>query len=990
VTPERWSEIQRQLDVALSLTVTERRTFLESIGAKDAELRCEIESLLSGETGDPDFLNVPALNLLQSSSLETESLASGSPQSGSVPNSMLGRILGAYRVLGQLGVGGMGEVYLAVRADGHYDQQVAVKIVRPGLGSEFSSIRFRNERQILAKLDHPNIAKILDGGATEDGLPYFVMELIDGVPITEYCDRKRLSIEERFRLFRTVCSAVHYAHQHLVVHRDIKPTNILVTPEGTPKLLDFGIAKMLSPDSPAENATVTGVWAMTPEYASPEQLRGEPITTATDIYSLGLILYELLTGQRAHQFSTRIPHEMARVVLESDPRKPSSAIFRKTPSGGVPEDSAENDDAGSGPETTSELRGFSSARKLHRRLVGDPDNIVLKALRKDSRERYASADQLSEDIRRHLEGRPVVATKVTSAYRVGKYVLRHKAGVASAALIFLLLVSGIVATVREARIARRNELRAEKRFNDVRKVANSLLFEIHDSVRDLPGSTPARKLIVGNALQYLDSLSSEAAGDTSLQSELATAYERVGEVQGDFIFFNLGETENALLDYQKALSLRKSVAASKSATWQDQLALAKAYRLVAAQQRVTGNLDAALQNAEDAISICESLRKAHPENKEVLIELRTAYDRRGHIQRGSWSQAYSGDGAAALESFRQAMEIDAILLKLDPNSEPGDDEMYYAQALPANRNEERLQHYQNVLNTEEKINKRSPSPPHAEAVASVYNRIAMWYNGEGDHNKSAEYHRRYVEIVENLYAADPVNAALKLEVVVGDANLGEELGFLGQKKESARLLDKAVTLMRSIAQANPQNTSQQGMLAAVLGMRGDNFLYWKNFKLGLDDYQAASDLYRQMVAANPNNKTARMRLLICRITVAHTKLQTGVLGAARELESALADLNPLLSDASVNDDTLYAAAAGYADLGKLEATAARNAVAPANKLHWGSAEHWYALSLSVLKRVLNLAGQSDSKVFGPLDPAGISKQLAICESALGVAKLTAR
>jgi serine/threonine protein kinase len=979
VTPERWSEIQRQLDVALSLTTVERQTFLESIGAKDIDLRRELESLLRGETDDPDFLITPAFSLLQSSS----------PETASSPFSITGQVVGAYRVTDLLGAGGMGEVYRGVRSDGAYDQQVAVKIVRPGAGGEFSSVRFRNERQILAKLDHPNIAKILDGGTTGSGLPYFVMELIDGVPITEYCDRNRLSIEERFRLFRTVCSAVHYAHQHLVVHRDIKPTNILVTPQGVPKLLDFGIAKMLSTDSPAENATLTGVWAMTPQYASPEQLRGEPITTATDIYSLGLILYELLTGQRAHQFSSRMPHEMARVVLESDPRKPSSAIFRKPLPGGMQDDSAENSDAGSDPDATSELRGFSSTRKLHRRLVGDPDNIVLKALRKDPRERYASVDQLSEDIRRHLEGRPVVASKVTTAYRVRKYVLRHKAGVAGAVIVFLTLVIGIVITLREARIAQKNELRAEKRFNDVRKLANSLLFEIHDSIRDLPGSTPARKLIVGNALQYLDSLSSEAAGDASLQRELATAYERVAEVQGDYIFFNLGETENALRNYQKALSLRQHLASLKSATWEDQLALAKSYRLVAAQMRVTANLPAAFQNAQEAVSICESLRQAHPEDKEVLAELRTAYERRGHIQRGSWTQA-SGptDSAAALESFRKAMEIDTVLLKLDPNNEDfqlvaGADEMYYAEVLPSTRKAEKFQHFQHVLETDERINDHSPSPHHAKDVAEDYNRIAMWYDSQRDHVKSAENHRHYVEIIEKLYAADPQNVVLKEEVVIGNANLGAELGFLG-KKEGARLLDKAVTLMQSIARAAPENTSHQGSLAAAIGMRGDNFIYWKEFKRGLDDYAAAIDIYRQLIAANPNNTTAQKRLIICRISVAHTKLRMGDLQAAAELQNALSDLQPLLQGNKVNDETLYPAAVGYADLGKLEVSAARNTVAAAaaKKPHWESAARWYGLSLSTVKRVDDLASQSESEVLGPLDPADISKQLAICESAL--------
>jgi eukaryotic-like serine/threonine-protein kinase len=554
VTPEQWSEIQRQLDVALSLTVAERRTFLESIGAKDVELRRELESLLSGETADPDFMNVPALSLLHDS-LESDTVTSGLTESGSVSNSMLGRVLGAYRVTGRLGVGGMGEVYLAVRADGHYDQQVAVKIVRPGLGGgEFSSIRFRNERQILAKLDHPNIAKILDGGTTEDGLPYFVMEFIDGVPITEYCDRNRLSIEGRFRLFRSVCSAVHYAHQHLVVHRDIKPTNILVTRQGTPKLLDFGIAKMLSPDSPAENSTVTGVWAMTPEYASPEQLQGQPITTATDVYSLGLILYELLTGQRAHRFSGRMPHEIARVVLESEPDKPSSAVFRKNAGpDNLPEKPDKGLNPGPIPSAACDLRGFSSARKLHRRLAGDADSMVLKALRKEARGRYASADQLSEDIRRHLEGRPITAGKGTTAYRFRKYILRHKAGVASAALVLFSLVTGVVLTWREARIARQNELRAERNLRQARELTSSLIGELPTALGESP--TQAKALMNVKAVEYLKQIIEEESGNPELSFDLALAHFQLAESLGHPARANMGDPVRARENYQRAIDL---------------------------------------------------------------------------------------------------------------------------------------------------------------------------------------------------------------------------------------------------------------------------------------------------------------------------------------------------------------------------------------------------------------------------------------------------
>ncbi|HVH71412.1 MAG TPA: serine/threonine-protein kinase, partial [Candidatus Dormibacteraeota bacterium] len=484
-----------------------------------------------------------------------------------------------------------GAVYRAIRADGQYKQQVALKIVREDLGAEVTPTRFRNERQILASLDHPNIAKILDGGSTAEGLPYFVMELIDGLPITDYCDEHKLAIDVRLKIFRTVCSAVHYAHQHLVIHRDLKPSNILVTAEGTPKLLDFGIAKILDPALVPENVTMTaaGLWMMTPEYASPEQFRGEPITTATDVYALGLVLYELLTGHRAYRFPSRMPHEIARAVLDTDPEKPSTAIRRTPP--------AREEKPGKVPLTPELVSGLrsDSPDKLRHRLAGDLDNIVLKAIAKEPRERYSSAEQLSEDIRRHLEHLPVLARKSTVAYRCRKYVLRHKIGVAAAALVFLSLLTGIVLTLREARIARASQLRAEQRFNDVRKLANSLMFEIHDGIRNLPGSTPVRELLVTRALQYLDSLSQEAGGDSSLQRELASAYERVGDLQWSSDFANQGDSSGALRSHHKALAIREALAAAHPKDASFQLELTDEYLRVADTMEAAGNLPGALE-----------------------------------------------------------------------------------------------------------------------------------------------------------------------------------------------------------------------------------------------------------------------------------------------------------------------------------------------------------------------------------------------------------
>ena len=305
---EQWPRIKEVLDQSIALDPSERGAYLDRACEGNVELRAEVESLLaSHDEAGTAFLRKPVIDL------------------GRPAPERTGRRIGPYQLLEQIGEGGMGEVYRAVRADGQYTKEVAVKLVRGGFDSASIQERFRNERQILASLDHPNIARLLDGGTTEDRIPYLVMELIEGTPIDEYCDNHDLDITERLRLFTQVCAAVQFAHQRLVIHRDIKPSNILVTTEGIPKLLDFGIAKILDASS---GSKTTMARPMTPEYASPEQIRGEPITTASDVYSLGVVLYRLLTGRSPYPSNTRAPHEFARAICEYEPLRPSTAAAR--------------------------------------------------------------------------------------------------------------------------------------------------------------------------------------------------------------------------------------------------------------------------------------------------------------------------------------------------------------------------------------------------------------------------------------------------------------------------------------------------------------------------------------------------------------------------------------------------------------------------------------------------------------------------------------
>ena len=342
----------------------------------------------------------------------------------------------------RVGSGGMSAVYLARRADSQYEKQVAIKLIKRGMDTEAMLRRFRNERQILAGFDHPNIARLLDGDTTEDGLPYFVMEYVEGMPIDEYCDQNAIDVTGRLQLFRQVCAAVSYAHRRAVIDRDLKLSNILVGADGVPKLLYFGIARLLQAGDTAESpATMLEQRVMTPEYASPEHLRGEPVTTASDVYSLGVVLYRLLTGQLPHRVRVQSAEDLARTVGQTEPQRPSTVT-----------------DATSG-----------------HRLRGDLDNIVLMALRKEPERRYATVDQFSDDIRRHLEALPVLARRDTLAYRADKFIRRNTAASVAAALVVLSLVGGIVMTTWQAERAREQEAiavaekaRAERRFNEVR------------------------------------------------------------------------------------------------------------------------------------------------------------------------------------------------------------------------------------------------------------------------------------------------------------------------------------------------------------------------------------------------------------------------------------------------------------------------------------------------------------------------------------------
>jgi serine/threonine-protein kinase len=441
----------------------------------------------------------------------------------------------------------MGTVYLAARADEEFHKRVALKIIRSGADSAEVVRHFRRERQILAGLDHPNIAKLLDGGTTDDGLPYLVMEYIEGEPLIGYCDSRSLPVAERLKLFQSVCAAVQYAHRNLVVHRDIKPANILVATDGAPRLLDFGIAKLLNPELAGETPTATAM-VMTPEYASPEQARGARITTATDVYSLGVVLYELLTGRHPYRLASRQPLDVLKAVAEQEPERPSTAVERTEERTGP----GDAQPICSSPESLARTRE-GTPEKLRRRLRGDLDNILMLALRKEPQRRYASVEALSDDVRRHLEGLPVTARKPTAAYRAGKFMRRHVAGVAASVVVLLLLVGFAAAmAVQSARVARERDLAQKERATAQReretaqRVSAFLvdLFKVSD-----PGEARGNTI---TAREVLDKGSEEIGTKLKEQPEVrATFMDTIGKV-----YVNLGLYDKAIPLLQEALETR--------------------------------------------------------------------------------------------------------------------------------------------------------------------------------------------------------------------------------------------------------------------------------------------------------------------------------------------------------------------------------------------------------------------------------------------------
>ncbi len=794
---EQWQRVKQFVDQVILTDPGERSAFLDAACGEDGELRWEVESLLAAhEQAGTNFLKEPAVDLNSAVSARAARARSR---------------LGVYQIIDQLGHGGMGEVYRAARADGQYDKQVAIKLVRVGLDTSFLLERFRHERQILASLDHPNIARLLDGGTTESGTPYLVMELLEGVPIDQYCDEHKLSVTQRLQLFLQVCRAVQYAHQRLVIHRDLKPSNVLVTKEGVPKLLDFGIAKIL--DQSGDAQTTLGQ-SMTPEYASPEQICGETITTASDVYSLGIVLYQLLTGCSPYGVNTNTPHELSRAILETEPQRPSNVVLKPkvVPPGNTKINAEPLSNAGEG-----------SPAKLRRRLLGDIDNILLMALRKEPQRRYASVEQFAEDIRRHLTGLPVMAAKDSWNYRTGKFVRRHRAGIIAVGLALVGLIVGVGLIVREARIARAERERADQRFNDVRKLAHSLIFELHDSISDLPGSTPARKLLVSRALEYLDSLAGQAKGDTSLQKELATAYERVGDVLGNAYFANLGDTSGALQSYRKALAIREQLSKANPDDMQLQGSLARNYVRVANVLGATGDFSGALETVRKALPITQ--RMATSKNEPT-----TADSLAGTYYFTARLLGQTGDPGGALECYRKASSIREAALQADPTNVSfnshlaGDFEGMAHSMMQMGNLAQAIQMQMKAVETLEQISSVSANNATVrEFLAEATNRLGTLRQDNGDLSAALEAHRKAHQMFRELLKADPKNFLAHSNFGFSDNGIGDSLNALGKQTSALAFFREAINTFESMSPSTSGNRYRRTGLASAYSGMGNAF-----------------------------------------------------------------------------------------------------------------------------------------------------------------------
>ncbi|HYJ91451.1 MAG TPA: serine/threonine-protein kinase [Pyrinomonadaceae bacterium] len=890
-------KIEDAISIVADIRETDIDTWLAEYCHGDDNLKAEIESLLRLKKDSARFLEMSAaryaVHLLNEDSRHA------------------GKQFGNYTIVRELGRGGMGTVYLARRADGEFTQDVALKIVRQTLLDDELERRFKRERQILADLSHPNIGRLFDGGVTEAGEPFLVMEFVKGWPLIEYADKRELTVVARLQLFLKTCRAVSFAHQNLIVHRDIKPSNILVDESGEPKLLDFGLAKVFDEAIPEAERTQTLFQALTPAYASPEQLRGINVTTASDIYSLGIVLYELLTGKRPYEFKSNSFDEILRIVSSREPTKPSSVVSRRLHSR-------------SGPD----------GKMAYNRLKGDLDNIVLMALRKEPERRYKSVDQFAEDIERFLKKLPVIARDDTFAYRTSKFVQRNAVGVIAGSLVAVATVAGAVLSRKQARRANKERERAEGRFNDLRQLSHSLMFEIHDSVQDLPGSTETRQLIVSRALRYLDSLAKEATNDFSLQRELAIAYKKVGDIQGNPYSANLGDIEGAMHTYL---------------------------------------------HAKD---IYETLIHSDPRNTELGRDLAALYDRIGEIK------LHASDTKGGFAAFQASLAVRHQLIE-DNSNDPVLHREFAVSFMKLGEASQKLGDIAKALHFERKalsifeelLERESNNLKFKRDVMLTLSKIGYMLFISDDLPRALDSYRQSFSIAESLATAQPENALALRDLSIGYNNIGRVLLKENDAREAEDAFKRSLAIAEALANIDPKNELARSDVAYVLAKLGAAQTESGKYEDALHNLAKALEINQALYQANPKHAFTLAEIGDCHHAIGEAfekmKRQADAL-ASYELA---VEAREKMSSADPGDaEYLRSLAESYQTLGKLHTKLGETSIDRGQTTsHWQRGHHYYESSLKLWSDLKSRG------ILGKIDLANLDEnrvQLERCRSAI--------
>ena len=787
--PALWQRVKAIVADAIERPREERLSFVRQITGGDMALLREIEELLAAADVDTSPLDAPPAGRMLEALNER------------VAGRWIGRTLGPWRLQALIARGGMGEVYRGERADGQYEQQVAVKVMRADADHAVLLERFRAERRILASLDHPNLAKLLDAGVTDSGAPWFVMELVEGEPIDAYCERRRLGMDDRLRLFRSVCQVVDYAHRKGVVHRDLKPSNILVRADGAVKLVDFGIAKQIGPIAGEGERTTTAYRALTPEYASPEQIRGEAATPASDVYALGVVLYRLLARTSPYRDTAGDAYALTRAICEIEPPPPSRAVSVQGPEG----------------------------RSLRRQLQGGLDAVVMMALRKEPARRYATAEALADDVFRHLEGLPVQARHGAWSYRAGRFVLRHRAMLLAALVANLALVAGASVAGYQAYEAHLQRERAEHHFAEVRKLANVMLLDVHKAIAPLPGSTPARRLIVQNALAYLQQLSSEATDHAELRVELANGYRSIGDIQGRPYSANIGDAKGALESYDRGIALIRDLvqpSTSADAGQADaQAALAQLYQRKGTLLGSQGEDAEAERLVAQGVALMNDLAAHRPLGRELQLVRAAMHGQLSQVQR------YAGNTEAFFRNSMEARRQYQHILSEAPNEEAAisglattylEQGTYYFErdSEPATL-AQAIQAFRRALELQQPVAEKHPDDVRLvrNLAAHRANLAAALMRAQQPRDAAHEYRLAH-DLIADLSSKDRSNAQLRAELAIVTGSMSRALLANGEADAAVQAAQAAIEGYAGLPEGSLRDVNtryKQGVAHYLLG-----------------------------------------------------------------------------------------------------------------------------------------------------------------------------